>query len=55
MVNVAAPEVTVEVDAIMPAETELRITGLPERITTTEIVRDGNGNIAESKQTEKDA
>ena len=53
--NVAAPEVTVEVDAIMPAETELRITGLPDRVTTTEIIRDGAGNIAESKQTERDA
>lgn len=55
VVNVAAPEVTVEVDAIMPAETDIRITSLPDRVTTTEIVRDGNGNIAESKQTERDA
>jgi hypothetical protein len=55
VVNVAAPNVEVAVDAIMPAETEVRIASLPPRITTTEIIRDGNGNIAESKQTEKDA
>lgn len=53
--NVAAPEVTVEFDAIMPAETQINIASLPERVTTTEIVRDGNGNITESKQTERDA
>ncbi len=53
--NVAAPNVEVAVEAIMPAASEVRITSLPERVTTTEIVRDGNGNIAESKQTETDA
>ncbi|MCU0839941.1 MAG: phage portal protein [Rhodospirillales bacterium] len=55
VVNVAAPEVTVEVEAIMPAETEIRIAALPERVTTTEIVRDSNGNITQSVQREKDA
>jgi hypothetical protein len=53
--NVAAPEVTVEVDAILPAETEMRITSLPDRITTTEIKRDGDGNIQTSTQIERDA
>ncbi|MBP8169301.1 MAG: phage portal protein [Azonexus sp.] len=52
--NVAAPEVTVEVDAIMPAETEMRIVSLPDRVTTTQIERDANGAITNSKQVETD-
>lgn len=55
VVNVAAPEVTVEVEAIMPAETQMHIVSLPDRVTTTAIERDGNGNIKQSKQTERDA
>lgn len=55
VVNVAAPNVEVAVDAILPAESEVRITSLPDRVTTTEIKRDEAGNIATSTQTEKDA
>ena len=53
--NVAAPEVTVEVDAIMPAETEMRIISLPDRVTTSEIERESNGAIKKTTQTERDA
>jgi hypothetical protein len=53
--NVAAPEVTVEVDAIMPAQSEIVITGMPIRKTTTEILRDKAGDIATSVQIEVDA
>lgn len=53
--NVAAPNVEVAVEAIMPAETEIRIAALPERRTTTEISRDANGNITQSEQVERDA
>ena len=53
--NVAAPEVTVEVDAIMPAQSEVVITGMPIRKTTTEILRDKAGDIATSVQVETDA
>jgi lambda family phage portal protein len=53
--NVAAPEVTVEVDAIMPAVSEVAITALPIRKTTTEILRDQAGDIATSVQVETDA
>jgi len=54
-VTVAAPEVTVEVEAIMPEREEIAIVSLPDRRTTTSIVRDSAGNIKESVQTEKDA
>jgi lambda family phage portal protein len=54
VVNVAAPEVTATFEAIMPAQSDVRITSLPDRVTTTEIVRDGNSNITSSVQTEKD-
>ena len=53
--NVAAPEVTVEVDAIMPAVSEVAITAMPIRKTTTEILRDQAGDIATSVQVESDA
>lgn len=53
-VTVAAPEVTVQVEAIMPEQQQIEITALPDRRTTTSIVRDSNGNIKESVQTEKD-
>ena len=53
--NVAAPEVTVEVEAIMPELSRVEITGLPIRKTTTEILRDQSGDIATSIQIESDA
>lgn len=53
-VTVAAPEVTVQVEAIMPEQQQIEITAMPDRRTTTSIVRDSNGNIKESVQTEKD-
>ena len=40
-----------------PTEVEplkIEITAMPDRVTTTEIVRDGKGNITESKQVESD-
>ena len=55
IIHVAAPEVTVEVDAIMPAQSEVVITGMPIRKTTTEILRDKAGDIATSIQVESDA
>ena len=54
-VNVAAPEVTVEIEAIMPALSEVAITSMPIRKTTTEILRDQAGDIATSVQVETDA
>jgi hypothetical protein len=54
-VNVSAPEVTVEVEAIMPAVSEIAITSMPIRKTTTEILRDEAGDIATSVQVESDA
>jgi hypothetical protein len=50
--NVSAPDVTVEVDAIMPAESEVRITALPDRQTISEVRRDISGNIVSSAQIE---
>ena len=54
-VNVAAPNVEVQVEAIMPAVSEVAITSLPIRKTTTEILRDQAGDIATSVQVETDA
>jgi len=51
-VNVAAPNVTVE--AVMPAISETKITGMPSRKTTSTIERDKNGNILRTTQTETD-
>ena len=53
--NVAAPNVEVQVEAIMPAVSEVAITSLPIRKTTTEILRDKAGDIATSVQVETDA
>ena len=53
--NVAAPNVEVQVEAIMPAQTEVAITSMPIRKTTTEILRDKAGDIATSVQIETDA
>jgi hypothetical protein len=52
-VNVAAPEVNVTAE--MPAVTEMRITGMPARITESTVERDASGNIKKTTQTEKDA
>lgn len=54
VVNVAAPEVTVEVEAIMPAQTEVAITSLPARQTTSQVQRDNDGNITNTQQIETD-
>ena len=55
VINIAAPNVDVTVEAIMPDEVKTTIVSLPDRKTTTEIVRDSKGNIAQSTQTETDA
>lgn len=55
IINVAAPNVEVKVDAIMPAQSEVSIVAMPGRKTTTDIVRDSSGNIKTSTQTEIDA
>ena len=67
VVHVAAPEVEVRVEAIMPEQPvthvhneinmpdELRIAAMPDRITRTEIQRDSLGNITQSTQREADA
>lgn len=54
VVNVAAPQVEVRVEAIMPAQSEVVIISMPDRETTSTISRDKNGNISESKQIEID-
>jgi lambda family phage portal protein len=54
-VNVAAPEVTANFEAIMPAVSEIAITSMPTRETTSEVIRDANNNIKTTKQTEADA
>lgn len=48
----AAP--IVEVNVEMPEETRTTIVGMPVRETTTEIVRNGAGDIVSSKQVEQD-
>jgi HK97 family phage portal protein len=60
VVNVTAPEVKVEVaapdvtiEAVLPDE--LRITGMPARITESSVERDRDGNIVRTTQTERDA
>lgn len=50
-----APQVDVHVEAVMPSEMKTAITALPDRRTTTEIVRNGAGEIVESVQHERDA
>ena len=55
IINVAAPNVEVTVEANMPAQSEVSIVAMPDRKTTSEIVRDGSGNIKQSTQTETDA
>ena len=48
VVNVAGPVVN------MPAQSEMRITAMPDRQTTSEVVRDRAGNIITTTQTETD-
>lgn len=67
-VNVAAPNVEAHFEAtipqpnvsiindVQPAEIkEVSITSLPQRVTTSDVQRDAQGNIIRSIQTEKDA
>lgn len=63
------PQVEIHVEAVMPDQpapqvtvhnaietpSEIKITAMPERETSTTIQRDGAGNIIKSTQTEKDA
>ena len=53
IINVAAPNVTVE--NILPEKSEVTIVAMPDRLTSTEIERNGNGDIIKSTQTESDA
>jgi HK97 family phage portal protein len=56
VVNVAAadiPEPVIRINNI-PA-TEMKITSMPDRVTTSTVKRDGNGNITQAVNTEKDA
>ena len=54
VVNVAAPAVRVDNHVAPAVISEVKITGMPDRETTTTITRDKAGNIAQSVQTEKD-
>jgi diacylglycerol kinase family enzyme len=61
VVNVTTPEVKVDVaapevhfEAVMPAVSEMKITGMPERVTDSSVKRDGSGNIISTTQTERD-
>ena len=52
-VDVAAPEVNVEVEAVMPEQkTPTVVVELPARKTETNIIRDAAGNIARAEQIE---
>ena len=55
IINVAAPNVEVTVEANMPAQSDIRILEMPDRVTTSSIERDGKGSIVQTTQTEKDA
>jgi lambda family phage portal protein len=55
VINVAAPNVDVTVEAVMPDEMKTTIVAMPDRETTSELVRDANGNIKKSTQIERDA
>ncbi len=50
-----SPVVNVTVEAVMPDEMKTTIVGMPDRQTTSELVRDANGNIKKSTQIERDA
>lgn len=49
-----APQVDVHVEAVMPDEIRAAIVSLPERVTTSNVERDGNGNIVKTTQIEND-
>lgn len=49
-----APVVNVNVEAVMPDEMKMAISAMPDRETSTIVVRDQNGNITSSKQVERD-
>lgn len=51
----SAPAPNVNVRVVMPPTTEVSIVSMPDRHTTTKILRDNAGNITESIQIEKDA
>jgi hypothetical protein len=53
IINVAPAAVTVE--NIMPDEIKTTIASMPDRVTTSTIDRDKNGNITKTTQTETDA
>lgn len=53
-IDVQPPTVEVHVDAIMPDKSEVSITSMPARETRSTIERDGNGNIIQTTQTERD-
>jgi lambda family phage portal protein len=50
-----APQVEVNVVADMPTEMRMAITEMPDRVTTSQVVRDSSGNIKTTTQTEQDA
>lgn len=66
VIHVAAPEVEVHVEAVMPEQAapvvevtvqtpdEIRLASMPARVTTTSVGRDAAGNIKSSTQLEKD-
>ena len=53
-VDVHPPTVEVHVEAIMPDKSEVAITSMPTRETSSTIERDGKGNIIKTTQTERD-
>jgi nicotinate-nucleotide pyrophosphorylase len=50
----AAPIVNTTVEAVMPDELRMAITEMPDRVTTSTVVRDQDGAIKETIQIEKD-
>lgn len=50
-----APVVEIHNEVTVPESQNVTIVGMPDRKTTTEITRDGGGNITTSTQTETDA
>jgi hypothetical protein len=55
IININVEPTPITVEAIMPAQTEIAITAMPIRKTTTTILRDQAGDIATSVQVESDA
>lgn len=54
VVNVAAPQISNEITVAPAAISKIEIASMPARQTKTEVVRDQNGNIITTKQTESD-